>query len=157
MSRRDLNLQPTDPEGGTLSTQPLSHSATASQQCYEFHVLNKLLTISLWLLSELPCNGVSYRPIYTFQLTGYATESNEKNIFAVLCERLTPLTTFINWLVFLINCLYSSYKLNEERVHNCVLCYIRSASYAKSMYLFLLVLVLLFLPVTSDDDDVVDL
>jgi len=35
-------------------------------------------------------------PIYTFQLTGYATESNEKNIFAVLCEGLTPLTTFIN-------------------------------------------------------------
>jgi len=28
----------------------------------------------------------SRRPIYTFQLTGYATESNEKNIFAVLCE-----------------------------------------------------------------------
>jgi len=29
----------------------------------------------------------SRRPIYTFLLTGYATESNEKNIFAVLCER----------------------------------------------------------------------
>jgi len=28
----------------------------------------------------------SRRPIYTFQLTGYATESNETNIFAVLCE-----------------------------------------------------------------------
>jgi len=43
----------------------------------------------------------SRRPIYTFQLTGYATKSNEKNIFAVLCDRLTPLTTFINWYVFL--------------------------------------------------------
>jgi len=39
----------------------------------------------------------------TFQLTGYATESNEKHIFAVLCEWLTPLTTFINCWVFLIN------------------------------------------------------
>jgi len=28
----------------------------------------------------------SRRPIYTCQLTGYATESNEKNIFAVLCK-----------------------------------------------------------------------
>jgi len=36
------------------------------------------------------------RPIYAFQLTGYATESNEKNVFPVLGERLTPLTTFIN-------------------------------------------------------------
>jgi len=40
------------------------------------------------------------RPIglYTFPLTGYATESIEQiYIFAVLCERrLTPLTTFIN-------------------------------------------------------------
>jgi len=39
----------------------------------------------------------SRRPIYTFQLTGYATESNEQNIVAVLSEWLTPLTTFINW------------------------------------------------------------
>jgi len=28
----------------------------------------------------------SRRPVYTFQLTDYATESNEQNIFAVLCE-----------------------------------------------------------------------
>jgi len=28
----------------------------------------------------------SHRPEYTFQLTGYATDSNEKNIFAVLYE-----------------------------------------------------------------------
>jgi len=28
----------------------------------------------------------SRRPIYTFQLTGYATESNTTNIVAVLCE-----------------------------------------------------------------------
>jgi len=47
----------------------------------------------------------SRRPIYTFQLTRYDTESNEKNLFAVLCEWLTPLTTFINWQVFWIsNC-----------------------------------------------------
>jgi len=26
------------------------------------------------------------------------TESNEKNIFAVLCERLTSLTTLVNWI-----------------------------------------------------------
>jgi len=35
--------------------------------------------------------------------------------------------------------------------------YIRSAFYAISMYLRLLVLVLVLLPVTSDDDDIVDL
>jgi len=44
--RRDLNMRSTYPEGGTLSTQPLSHSATAFQECYEFHVPNKLLTSS---------------------------------------------------------------------------------------------------------------
>jgi len=45
----------------------------------------------------------SRRPIYTFQWTGYTTESNEKKYFAVLCEWLTPLTTFMNWKVFWIN------------------------------------------------------
>jgi len=36
------------------------------------------------------------RPICAFQLTGYATESNENNIFAVLCERLAVVTTPMN-------------------------------------------------------------
>jgi len=45
----------------------------------------------------------SRRPIYTFQLTGYDTEWKEKNIFAVLCEWLTPLTTRKNWYAFLFN------------------------------------------------------
>jgi len=43
----------------------------------------------------------SCKPIYTFQLTGYATESNEKNTFTVLCELLTPLTTFYKLISFL--------------------------------------------------------
>jgi len=43
----------------------------------------------------------SRRPIYTFQLAGYATESNEQNIFAVLCERLTPLRTNYKLISFL--------------------------------------------------------
>jgi len=41
--------------------------------------LLKVISVTLVSpLGELPCNGVSYRPIYTFLLTGYATESNEK-------------------------------------------------------------------------------
>jgi len=43
-------------------------------------------------LCELPCNGVSY----AFQLTGHATESNEKNIFAVSYERLTSISAYIH-------------------------------------------------------------
>jgi len=38
----------------------------------------------------------SRRPIYTFQLTGYATELDLKNVCAVLYEWLTPPTAFIN-------------------------------------------------------------
>jgi len=56
---------------------------TSEQTTHELSVLYSMISP----LGELPCNGVSYRPIYKFQLTGYATESNEKrNIFAVLCE-----------------------------------------------------------------------
>jgi len=57
----------------------------------------------------------SRRHIYTFQLTGNATESNEKNIFAVLCERLTPLTTFINWWICWINICCFFIKITERQ------------------------------------------
>jgi len=37
----------------------------------------------------------SRRPIYTFQFTGYATELNEKNIFAV--NNIYKLISFFNY------------------------------------------------------------
>jgi len=45
----------------------------------------------------------SRRPIYTFQLTRQYYWVTLKNVFAVSCERLTPLTTFIFWKGFWIN------------------------------------------------------
>jgi len=38
------------------------------------------------IMQQLKVIGRRRKPIYTFQLTVYATEANEKKYFAVLCE-----------------------------------------------------------------------
>jgi len=55
----------------------------------EVSVFGKLLFLIYIndLVDSVCCLVMAFRkPIYTFQLTGYATKSNEKNLFAVLCE-----------------------------------------------------------------------
>jgi len=69
-----------------------THTTLAEIISRRSRVIRQIVIIFVWHCRRPQCVEVSVS-----QLTGYATESNEKNIFAVLCEWLTPLTTFINW------------------------------------------------------------
>jgi len=69
----------------------LKHETSTIRQRHNFISIDLTLGVSDYVREVTSPDKVG-----SGQLTGCATESNEKNIFAVLCEGLTPLTTFIN-------------------------------------------------------------